>query len=382
MTEAKAHPADLQAIAIMIVLVGGGNIGSSVLPHIARNPLVTRILIVDPDTVSRSNTNSQEFLSRDIGQYKAHVLARRARQIRPEPSFRAEAIVARIGDVPMGLLRKAAAILGCVDCRLSRGDINRVAWRTGNCFVDAGINADGALARVETHIPSADSPCIQCAWGARDRELLAHSYACDGRLKEPAPTGASSSLGGLAASLQALEVDKILRGSFEQSLAAKQLIVEGKFHHNYVNTLRRNPACTFDHTIWSIEKAPASVRTVRDLVNHGRELFGGELPAALRVERKSWVTRLACRDCGGQARAFRLQGRLGQKRGHCNKCGGEMQPIGFYLRPHIDVREASDQLLARPLRNLGLRCGDVLTLSNEQGDRHVEINPAAEPGGN
>ncbi len=60
-----------------------------------------------------------------------------------------------------------------------------------------------------------------------------------------------------------------------------------------------------------------------------------------------------------------------------------MQPIGFHLRPYLELRSASDRFLARPLRRLGLRAGDVLTLRGVNGlHQQIELSLTDESGGN
>jgi hypothetical protein len=115
-----------------------------------------------------------------------------------------------------------------------------------------------------------------------------------------------------------------------------------------------------------------------NLMDHGRKLFAGKLPTSLSVECKNWVTYLVCRNCRQQARALRLQGRLGRL---CVRCGGEMQPIGFHLRPRLEFASLGNRLLARPLRNYGLRAGDVLTLTSEHDVRHIELDLPPKIGG-
>jgi len=364
-----------------VAIIGVGNIGSQQVTHQARDPAVRHLTLVDPDFCSAEN-HSQEYLPEDIGKKKAIVSARRARRIRHHGDLQVDAIVARVEDVPWGRLR-ADVILACVDSRLARAAINRIAWRLNIPWIDAGIRSQGSLVRIEVHLPGAATPCIECSWNRSDFELMADAtYTCDGRLNQPAPTRSPSSLGGLAAALQAIECRKILTEAADQSLAGKQLIIEADFHHHYVNLLRRNPSCRFDHQIWTIAKAPQSVRTMGDLMDHGRMLFGGKYPADVSAECKNWVTRLVCRNCRQQARALRLQGRLGRMWGLCVRCGGEMQPIGFHLCPRLEFASLGNRLLARPLRNYGLRACDVMTLTNEHDVRHIELDLSPETGGN
>jgi hypothetical protein len=240
-------------------------------------------------------------------------------------------------------------------------------------YIDAGINSRGLLVRVETHIPGDSAPCLQCCWAGRDYELLAQSYSCTGKLLEPAPTRAPSALGALAASLQALECQKILGGMIDRSVAGKQIVIQAEFQQHFVNVLRRNPKCHCDHHVWDIHQAPQAVQTVADLATFGRGLFDdGDQPVAMSVEGNSWMTKERC-DCGEQLRRICLQGRDARS---CPRCDGPMQPLGFFLRPTIELKSASDRLLGRPLRQLGLGRGDVVTLSGTNGVRHIELNLA------
>ena len=375
MTQTDQHPLAAGSVAV----IGAGNIGSQLVTHLARLSTVRRLVIVDPDSYCADNI-SQEFDSADIGQKKALASARRAREIRRDGSLQVEGIVARVENVPWGRLR-ADVICGCVDSRLARSSINQIAWRLGVSWIDAGIQAQGSLVRVQVHVPGLAAPCLECGWSVKDRELIGQAYSCDGLLKAAAPTGASSSLGGVAASLQAIECEKILNRTINQSLVGRQIIIEAAFNHCYVNVLRRNPGCGFDHQVWSIQKVPPSILTVGDLMEHGRKLFGGKLPAAIGLDRKSWLTRLICHQCGRQVRTLRIQGRIEPKLRACAKCGGEMRTVGFYLRPRLELRRIADRLLARPLRRLGLSAGDVVTLTGDDECRQqIELSLAEEPG--
>ncbi len=268
MTETSEHSAAPGSVAV----IGAGNIGPHLIPHLARLPDVRRLVIVDPDSVRAENT-SQEYSHRDIGQKKAIASARRAAYSPGRPTASRGDRRSR-GECPLGTHSRRRDMHVCRFAAVPL--VHQSDCVAAGCSFDRrGHSAPGIAARVEAHIPSFEAPCLECSWSRRDRELIGESYSCDGRLREPAPTGASSALGGLAASLQAMECQKILNRTIDQSLAGRQVIIEAGFHHYYVNVLRRNPACGFDHQVWAIQKAPDSVQTVGDLVEHGRKLFGG-----------------------------------------------------------------------------------------------------------
>ena len=67
-----------------VVVVGLGNIGSHVVPHVARLPAVGRLVLCDPDTYDASNVASQAICAGDVGLTKAEasdLIVRRGRWI-------------------------------------------------------------------------------------------------------------------------------------------------------------------------------------------------------------------------------------------------------------------------------------------------------------
>src|SRR5439155_23871873 len=129
------------------------------------------------------------------------VQARRLRRI--NPALAVTEIFAAVENVALGLLR-GAVLLACLDSRAARRSVNTAVWRLGMPWIDAGVLADGLLARVNVYLPGPDQPCLECAWEERDYEALEQEYPCAGQGVAPA-TNAPSALGALAASLQALE---------------------------------------------------------------------------------------------------------------------------------------------------------------------------------
>ncbi len=348
-------------------IVGLGNIGSQLAGHIGRLPEIGRVICVDADVYAAGNLATQEISQRDVGVAKARVVARRLRGIRAE--LKVSAIVERVENVPWGRLR-ADVICGCVDSKAARAAINLIARRLGVAYVDAGIRADGLLARVDVYAADPESPCIECAWGQKDYESLGQAYSCAGQVREAPSSRASSALGGLAAAIQAIECQKLLAANGQNSVAGRQIVIEAACQHQYVNILRLNPACRFDHRAWPIQKVSAA--TLGELVAAGAAIMG-EAPAAMSVEGRSWVTRLACPGCGEQAAVLRLQGRIDQRLGRCPWCGGARQPIGFNLLPRLDLATARPPCLKKPLTRFGLRAGDVVKLSGVTRQQGLEL---------
>ena len=354
-----------------IVAGAGGNIGSHLVPHLGRMAELDRVILIDPDIYEAKNVWSQEITPRAVGKLKACVQAHALRQINPR--LQVEAVPKAIQDVPLGRLH-ADVILACLDSREARLVVNQASFRLGVPWLDAGVEPRGLLARVTVYLPTADAPCLECGWHDEDYALLEQLYACGGEASSPAPTNAPSSIGALAASLQAIECQKLLTGQFERLAAAQQVLIDASHHKHYVTKLVRNGHCRFDHEAWCIFRH--EVRSPDITVGEALGLLGEPDPEegspALWVEGQAFVVAVACARCGWRRRVLRLQRRLRDSR--CAKCGGRMVPIGFEMVERLDAT-MSERIQHRTLRSLGLRAGDVFSVGTPLGSvRHYEID--------
>lgn len=355
-----------------IVVVGaGGNIGSHLVPHLARMPGVARITLIDRDAYEPANLATQDITPGDVGKRKAAVQARKLRRINPR--LRVEAIAEPVERVPLGRLR-ADVMLACLDSRVARQQVNQFAWRLGIPLIDAGVEAGGLLARVNVYVPGPEAPCLECAWDDRDYETLEQAYPCAGLASVAAATNAPSSLGALAASLQAIECRKFLLGQMDLVAASKQVLIDGAHHKHYVTAFRRNPSCRFsDHDVWRIERLNRSIGEIT--LERALKLapVNGNRPVSLRVEGKPFVKRLTCPSCGETRSLLRLERSLSRGQTRCRKCGGGMIATGFDLVEQLSADSVTRGVPARSLRSLGLRPGDVFSVGDGEDESHYEI---------
>ena len=353
----------------VVVIGAGGNIGSHLVPHLGRIPQVGRVTLIDKDVYEATNVRTQNITPADVGTLKAIVQARKLRRI--SPTLRVEAISDAVERVPLGKLR-SDVILSCLDSRVARQHTNQFAWRLGIPLIDAGVEAGGLLARVNVYLPGADSPCLECAWDDRDYEALEQTYSCLGS-EEIAATNAPSSLGALAASLQAIECQKLLSGQTDRAAVGKQVLVDAAYHRHYVTAFRRNPNCRFSrHEVWDIRRLECSVKdlTLAQALGlvHAAGTSGG-----LRIEGKPFVTRMTCPDCGATRSLLRLACALRNARTRCAKCGRRMIATGFDALERLNANVVPKSALSRSLRSLGLRPGEVFSVSGDEGEFHYEL---------
>ena len=328
---------------------------------------VGRMTIIDPDTYEAKNLTGQNIVPSDVGEPKAIVQARRARRI--NPSLRAEAMVRRVEDIPLGKLR-GDVLLACVDSKDARRTVNQIAWRLGVAWIDSGVSAgDGLFARVSVYVPAADSPCLECAWDARDYESLDKRYPCAGGGSQAAATDASPGLGQLAASLQAIECEKLLAGDTAHLAAGREVLIDAMNHTYFVTRLGRNANCRFDHRTWTIRTLDATpgVMTFGQAFDLAAAAGGANGAALVRVEGRPFVMRMQCTDCGASKAALRLKGRLRRTDEVCGQCGGRMAPVGFDMRQQLELTPCAPGPFRRTFGSVGFKSGDIFGIRSSRG---------------
>jgi molybdopterin/thiamine biosynthesis adenylyltransferase len=359
-----------------VVVIGcGGNIGSHLVPHLGRIEDVERITLIDRDVYERANLLTQDITPGDVGRRKAVVQARRLSRINPR--LRVTAIAEMVERLPLGLLR-ADVILACLDSKHSRAYVNQAAWRLGVTWIDTGVEAESLLARVNVYVPSDECACLECGWDEQDYLMLEQSYPCMGFVEQTFSTNAPSSLGALAASLQAIECAKVLGGQLEQAAVSQQVLIGARHHKHYVTNYRRNPDCRFyGHETWSIKRLNEGARelTVQRAIKLGKKgmaLVNGS--TGLRVEGNPFVRRLTCMKCGQTKRLLRLQSRLRATDERCAHCDQRMVAAGRDLSERLEAASLGRNVLARSLRSLGFQSGDVFSVGSCEKELHFEID--------
>jgi len=362
------RPARLRDHAVMLV-GAGGNIGSHLVPHLARMGL-GRIVLCDPDTYGAENLTTQAIGPPAIGQPKAQVQREVVTQLDPEAD--AVAIGRLVQDVPRGQLR-VGVLLACVDNRATRLYLNQTAFRLGVPWVDAAVEPDGLLVRVSVVKPGPSAGCLECAWSDRDYALLEQQHPCQHGSPHAARTNAPAPLGALAAALQAIECRKLLEAQAGEPAQSRQILLAASTHKLYVSHLLRRPECRFDHETWKVERLPAHQLSVAALLDRAARQTGSNSDISLRVEGRPFVRRLVCPACSHHERTLRLAAHVPGGWGPCGKCGTPLTAPGFDMSDRLAASELPPSLLAATVQQLGLHEGDVVSLSGPRGQVHYQI---------
>jgi molybdopterin/thiamine biosynthesis adenylyltransferase len=348
-----------------VVIVGAGNIGSYLVPLLARDQEVGELVIVDRDRYEPHNLANQDIKPADVGRWKAGVQARRVRGI--APGLEVRVLSKDIERVPWGELR-GDVILTCLDSRRARMFVNLLSRRLGVLWIDAGVGGGGQLVRVSVYPPGADEPCLECSWDERDYELVEQDYPCDGpagSMTETTPTGGSSSLGALAAALLATEWRRIHAG---EDATRQDILFDADSHTSLVSTHHRNSSCRLgDHVPWTIESATSGPDELT--LEKAFDCLG----SAIRIERSPFTTELWCWNCDARRTTLRLTGSLRKRDLRCPRCGLPMAVPAIALRDRLEIAEVPRRHWKRTLASLGLLPGDIVSAVGPGGVRHCEL---------
>jgi len=142
-----------------VLVAGAGALGNEVVKNLALFG-IGHIYVADFDQIEISNlTRSVLFREEDAYShaYKADIVAKRAREINPQ--IEVTPIVGNLfSEVGFGLYRSVDVIIGCLDSRLARYQLNRLALRAGKSWIDGSIeNLTGA---VKVYTPGLS--CYEC----------------------------------------------------------------------------------------------------------------------------------------------------------------------------------------------------------------------------
>lgn len=143
-----------------VLVAGAGALGNEVVKNLALFG-VGQICVVDFDQIEVSNlTRSVLFRENDAysHSYKSEIVAKRAMEINPQ--IKVIPIVGNLfSDVGFGLYKSVDVIIGCLDSRIARYQLNRLAMRAGKTWIDGSIENMTGVVRVYTPGIS----CYECS---------------------------------------------------------------------------------------------------------------------------------------------------------------------------------------------------------------------------
>ena len=267
-----------------VLVAGAGALGNEVVKNLTLFG-IGHIYVVDFDRIEISNlTRSVMFREEDAYNhaYKAEIVAKRAMEINPQ--IKVTPIVGNLfSEVGFGLYRRADVVIGCLDSRIARYQLNRLSLRAGKSWIDGSIeNLTGA---VKVYTPGLS--CYECGLSREEFNHIMLRTGCadvvrnQGDAGRVATTPISASIIG---AMQVQEAMKIIHLSEEEpapfkTLQGKMLRYEGMTNttsiYRFASWKNTCPA----HELWDDVKecqVLSATMTVGDILEKLRALLGTE----------------------------------------------------------------------------------------------------------
>ena len=303
-----------------ILVIGAGALGNEIVKNLALLG-IGYVLVCDMDRIENSNlSRSVLFRQADEGAFKAEVIACSACELNPD--VRARAYVGNVlHDIGLGVFRAFDLVIGGLDNREARLQINQCCWKVNKPWVDGAIEVISGVARV--FVPP-DGACYECTMNAQDFELLRRRKSCslltrDEMLEGKVPTTPTTS--AVIAGVQCQEAVKLLHQRRDLPvLAGKGFFFNGMTLDTFIIEYQRKEDCLSHDTYEQIEEMPwsAAGTRVREVVEAVHARLGHE--AVIELEREI-VASLECRDCHTEQPLFQPLARLTEAAARCPDCG-------------------------------------------------------------
>lgn len=267
-----------------VLVAGAGALGNEVIKDLALFG-VGHIFVVDFDKIEISNlTRSVLFREEDAFEhrYKAEVAAKRAMEINPQ--IKVTPIVGNLfSEVGLALYKSVDVIIGCLDSRLARYQLNRMAMRAGKTWIDGSIENLTGVVKIYTPGQS----CYECGLSREEFNIIMLRTGCadvvraqtsQGRV---ATTPVSASIVG---AVQAQEAMKIIHLDSYEGDRLPYTTLQGKMwrYEGLTNTTNTYKFASWKkdcpaHEQWvptlSVENMTADM-TVRDALEEIRRTLG------------------------------------------------------------------------------------------------------------
>ena len=361
-----------------VMVVGAGALGNEVLKNLALFG-VGNIVIVDFDTIEYSNlTRSILFRESDAdkGLYKAEVAAKRIKEI--NKNINVQYIIGNLSsDVGLGVYKQMDVVVGCLDSRLARLQLNRQCMRAGVPWVDGGIEDLNGVVKVFKR----GENCYECGLSDTAKHNLFQKMSCAGvaRRNEDAgrvpTTPVIASIIGAVQTQEAMKLlhpQELLNGNLS-SLCGQWFHYEGM--HNNVKIYKSsayNEDCP-SHEYWEpVMKIPqlSADNTVADCLAMLKEqLKVTSVEINLRNDR--FVDIIATRNDNQSFRPMLPESKIPDYI--------DSNPQ-LYCRLHGDLNQNAYENIDEEfpyqnltLRQVGIPYFDILQISTESGYYYVEL---------
>lgn len=212
-----------------VLVAGAGALGNEVVKDLTLFG-VGHIYVVDFDRIELSNlTRSVMFREEDAysHSYKAEIVAKRAMEINPQ--IKVTPIVGNLlSEVGFGIYRMVDVVIGCLDSRIARYQLNRLCMRAGKTWVDGSI--ENMTGSVQVYTPGLS--CYECGLSRDEFSNIMVRTGCADVVNLQSSAGRVATTPISASIIGAIEVQEAMKIIHLETEGAKQFkTLQGKMLH-------------------------------------------------------------------------------------------------------------------------------------------------------
>lgn len=366
-----------------VLVVGAGALGNEVVKDLALFG-VGHIYVVDFDRIELSNlTRSVLFREEDAynHSYKAEIVAKRAMEINPQIK-----VIPFVGnlfsEVGFGIYRMVDVVIGCLDSRIARYQLNRLCMRAGKTWIDGSI--ENMTGSVQVYTPGL--ACYECGLSRDEFNHIMVRTGCADVVNLQSSAGRVATTPISASIIGAIEVQEAMKIIHLDTEAASQFkTLQGKLLHyegltNSTNVFKfaswKNhcPA----HERWEpVIETPnlSATQTVSEILSALKTLLNVDY-VEINMCNNKFVDRIVSDKPEKEFKVMVPDSQLD----NCISSNDELRKLRYTTTFHKSFFENIDTEFPYQdltLQQIGIPLFDVLQVSTEKGLFHVELGADA-----
>lgn len=350
-----------------VIVAGAGALGNEAIKNLALLG-VGRLIVLDMDGIETSNlTRSVLFRQHDVGRQKAEVACERAKELNPDT-----VAIPILGDLRyslgLGVVRRSAVVLGCLDNIAARVYLSRHAYRLGKPSIDAGL--DTVNGDVYTFTPPS-GPCYECRLKDADRKEFRRRQSCLKLSRSDVDVGGkvptAPTIAAIASGLQTQIAVRLIHGL--RIPAGRRIGLYGMSDVFFDYKISLSEDCPAHAWLECLEgqeviETPlsAETNTLDEFLALIRERLGEGAILSLDGDREL-IIGLSCAPCQQSRQVVAMAGDLSEDDARCPDCSEPMAPD---LRSQFD---GSEGLGDKTLAELGLPSLHIVKGICSEGER-------------
>lgn len=367
-----------------VLVAGAGALGNEVVKNLVLFG-VGHIFVVDFDQIEISNlTRSVLFREEDAlaHSYKAEVVARRAMEINPQ--IKVIPIVGNLfSEVGFGLYNTVDVVIGCLDSRIARYQLNRLCMRAGKTWIDGSIeNMTGA---VKVYTPGKN--CYECGLSREEFNNIMLRTGCADVVRTQSSVGRVATTPISASIIGAMQVQEAMKLIHkEEGKETPFKTLEGKMlrYEGMTNTMNIYKFASWKNTCpaherWSpITKGEglSASQTVGDVLK-GLKMRLKTHTVEINMRNNKFIDKIISDYPEKEFQVMLPESKLDA---HI-KQNEELRKLSYRTLFHKNYYENIDEqfpYLDLTLQQIGIPSYDVIEVTTERGVYHVELTDDAQ----